>query len=716
MTEHLVVHLGPYIVAIDPITGSLCGLRQAGCPETLSHKEPFPPSTALIEIDGEALTTPRHYTTHRATQTSLEIESKIGPIVLVEYIELAGSRLERRMRIQNMSDITIRLTGAYMWLDSVAIGDAANCLLDAPANAIRPRSPLSLAASQASDRHTRDFAPGAGFLWTGYGLADAPDVGPGLIVVYNPELEWGLLSWYYSESETATLRISGDGTYPSVGYQVRIAGWLTSGTWLETGTQHIYLHQGDYQGGLELYRAWLEMTVLPPIYGKVDNALDWAGVYEVHPGQYGGLAGLAGQMPRLADMGIETVYLLPVMSHRNKIAQPWDENWERIGSPYAMHHFETIEPSLGAEQDLINLVEAAHHNKMKLLMDFVAQGCSLESPYLHEHPKWFVRDAYGQMVHSHDWNDTWSLDWANPDYQAYMRRWAVRFVKEYNIDGFRVDAPHGKEPNWDTNLPYHASATSLGTVKLLKDLRREIAAVKSDTFLYCELFGPLWIHSHDVSNDYHPYGMAYALMDQSLSPYEFGEYIRDYWAILPEGTPRICFTETHDTRSWPAYALRGSAISQALLGILVMCGFIPMIWAGQERGQERFIKGLLQARKQSAAVRRGKLLLNKVTIEDNNHYRHDEKPADQVFAVIRHLNDEIILGIVSLFPEQMTFRLGLPSQDIGLSPTMHYTLRDLTTGELWNEYGQTAWNGKALRGFSISPRMFRPYLFRIEPV
>ena len=44
------------------------------------------------------------------------------------------------------------------------------------------------------------------------------------------------------------------------------------------------------------------------------------------------------------------------------------------------------------------------------------------------------------MVHSHNWIDTWSFDWANTDYHDYMLDWSLRFVREWDVDGYRIDA------------------------------------------------------------------------------------------------------------------------------------------------------------------------------------------------------------------------------------------------------------------------------------
>ncbi|HLV43965.1 MAG TPA: alpha-amylase family glycosyl hydrolase [Aggregatilineales bacterium] len=722
------ITLADYELTLDTETGRLAGLRMQGGPQALGHGEPvsFPGAALAYEpIAG----TPRYHS-HHAEGRSLSVAVTLGPLLIHEHFEATSGLIERRVTVENASNAEQQLTGVRLALTGVSFDDPEDCLFEAPGNVVRPRLPLRIAARQpltgGRDRPGYDFefAPGKEHRW-GRAFGDAPDVGPGLLVVRNPEAGWNLLTWYVSDVEAGRPWVSGDGTHAALGFDVQMAGWLAPGAALTGGTQYIFLFNGSCEEALHAYRAYYHHTgLLPALYPDLDRAVDWSGVYEVHPGQFGGFEGLRHALPRLRELGLDTVYLLPVYAHRNKRGLPWDENWEASGSPYAIHDFRRLEPALGSDDDFRAMIDEAHRLGMRVLLDLVMQGSSLESRYVEEHPEWYARDENGEMVHSHGWNDTWSFDWANPDYQAFVIDYALDYVRRFDLDGFRVDAPHGKEPNWARDLPYHASQTNLGATEALETLRQRLLEVKPSAAMYCELFGPLWVRSHDISNDYHVWAMALQLVECRLTPREFGEYLRDYWAIMPQSagglpTPRICFTETHDTRSWPAYGLRGSLFEQALLGILVMSGFVPMIWSGQECVQADFIRGLLLARQDSRALRRGNTLFNAVEVDDLNHYRRSqgEPTSEQVFTVLRRLDDEVIFGLASLFPEKATFRFKLPVDELPLAPDQHYRLRNLITRGIWNEFGRSEWTLDAMRaGFKLSPNMYEPLIFRLEPL
>ncbi len=726
------IKLADYTFTVDTASGEIAGLKRGKGPDVLGHGGgPVVPaaSAAWKRIDAEP-----QYRAHRVEDDTLTIDIALGPLLLHDRFSVSDGLIARRVGVENASDAEVQLTGLRIGLRGASVGEAADCLFEAPANAIRPRLPLPEVAglplsgevlahahSGAGDDH---FAPGARFLWAERTISDAPDVGPGLMIVHNAALKWSLMTWYVSFVEAARPWVSGDGAHAALGFDLWLAGWLAPGRSLDAGTQYVELHQGDYNSALDAYRARFEQTgILPPVYGAVDNAADWVGVYEAHPGQFGGFEPMTEKLRAIRYLAVDTLYLMPVHPHRNKKGIAWDENWEGVGSPYGIHDFEKLEPSLGRDADFAELVGAAHDLGLRVLLDLVTQGSSLEAEYVKTHPEWYVRDEQGNMVHSHGWNDTWSFDWANPDYQQFVIDYASRYVEAFGIDGFRVDAPHGKEPNWDRGIAYHASQTNLGTAKLCIDLRKKLLALKPELALLCELFGPMWVTSHDVSYDYHPYAMALAMATGALTPAELGVYLEDYWAVMPRAddgcpTPRVCFTETHDTRGYPAYALRGSAVARALLGVLVMSGFVPMIWSGQEEGQTEFIRGLMLARRENAVLRRGKALFNAVTVDDRDHYRREggKGPQEEVFTVIRHDDARVLFGVASLFPEQVTYRFGLPVGDLPLDPHGTYQLRDLITFKLWGEYGQQTWKYAELKALSLTPRMYQPYIFRIEAV
>lgn len=351
------------------------------------------------------------------------------------------------------------------------------------------------------------------------------------------------------------------------------------------------------------------------------------------------------------------------------------------------------------------MVDRAHQLGMKVLLDFVSQGCSLNARYLQEHPQWFERDEQGKMFASHDWNDTYSFDWANPEFQKFMIDFALQHVKKYDIDGFRIDAPHGKEPNWDRNLPYRASASSLGSGEMLKKLREELKKAKPDSILLCESYGPMFHRDHDMTYDYNAHHMFYRLLLRKITPQEMGTWLEDHFSSLPDGAIRVCFAETHDTRdvNWAAMALRGSLATQALMAIIVACGFVPMVYSGQEEGQREYYKRLFSLRHQLPPLVWGKRLFNPVSCSDSN-----------LFSVIRKRGAESVLFIVNLSPHLKTFSCLLPLKKLGVEEESRYSVFEHLKGERAEMKGTKIFQGKELKEMKLTLIPFQPHFFTFD--
>jgi glycosidase len=528
----------------------------------------------------------------------------------------------------------------------------------------------------------------------------APDCSPGLLAVNNTEKEQVLLCWYYSEVEEALPAVDGTGESVDLIHDSALAGWLAPGQSLSGGDHYLLLVSGSWPEALLEYRRYFaEIGLQPPPY-RPPSWVEAAAIYEVHAGQFGGFRGLARELERIRETGFDTLYLLPMQTYHNPNGRVWDENWTANGSPYAIRDFEAVEPTLGGEEDFHALVEEAHRLGMHLLLDFVPQGCAVDARYVEEHPEWFCRDEQGQLVSSRDWNDTYSFDWANPEYRRYMLDWSLALMRTHRLDGFRVDAPLAKEPNWDRGIPYRASATNLGVTKLLEELQRGVKRIDPEAALLCELFGPLFTKSHDLACDYLPCIQTFQMLQARLTPAEWSSWIQDHRLSLPEGAVRVCFMETHDTREFhpPAYPWRGSQASRAGLAALVLAGFIPMIWSGQERGQEDFLGSLLLARAGSSALLYGEVLFDAVPCAD-----------PWVLSILRRSREQIVWGLISLRPEKTTFTFSLPLEMLGLAEERQYLVKDLIGGRTWSEYGKEAWRGRELGELSLTPQPFVPY-------
>jgi glycosidase len=210
--------------------------------------------------------------------------------------------------------------------------------------------------------------------------------------------------------------------------------------------------------------------------------------------------------------------------------------------------------------------------------------------------------------------------------------------------------------------------------------------------------------NHDFCYDYLAHGMFFHMALGRITPAELGEWIDDHWRTLPAASVRVCFTETHNTRTLNPLAdgMRGSRISSMLLAGMVLCGYVPMLWHGQEEGQEPFIRALLTARVASDALRVGGAHFNAVLCD----YR-------EVFTVLRDYKNERVLGLLNVGPHKRTVFLSLPAL---MLPEGRYHLRDLLHDCRWEEEGRDTWTRDDLTHVALTLDAYGAYCLALEPV
>ena len=97
-------------------------------------------------------------------------------------------------------------------------------------------------------------------------------------------------------------------------------------------------------------------------------------------------------LPFLKDMGINTLYLLPIMRY-SKYEKKGD-----LGSPYGVKDFFSLDPALqdcltkdafSIDEEFSLLVEAAHALNMRVMIDIIPRTNAIDSELIKEHPEWF---------------------------------------------------------------------------------------------------------------------------------------------------------------------------------------------------------------------------------------------------------------------------------------------------------------------------------------
>src|SRR5690349_10230012 len=113
-------------------------------------------------------------------------------------------------------------------------------------------------------------------------------------------------------------------------------------------------------------------------------------IYEVNVRQYtpeGTLSAIRAHVPRLKALGVDILWLMPVqpIGVKNRKGP--------LGSYYSISDYTAVNPEFGTKTDFKALVDAAHAQGMRVILDWVPNHTSFDHVWVAQHPDWYVRRA-----------------------------------------------------------------------------------------------------------------------------------------------------------------------------------------------------------------------------------------------------------------------------------------------------------------------------------
>lgn len=312
--------------------------------------------------------------------------------------------------------------------------------------------------------------------------------------------------------------------------------------------------------------------------GKVHPQWSYnAVIYELNVRQFsraGDFRGVVDQLPRLAALGVDIIWLMPIFPIGIL------DRKGSLGSYYSTADYMAVNAEFGGLDDFGRLVEVAHGLGMRVILDWVPNHTSRDAVWVHSHPEWYVHLSGGGIVAPFDWSDTAQLDYSNLEMRVSMIEAMKYWVREFNVDGFRVDM------------------AMLVPMEFLNQAVESLMEVRSDIFMLAEAEGAdFHAHAFDAS-----YGWAMHHLMVDVAQRRGGH--NGVSGI--GGASNICmqlqrqaieyaardmimnFTSNHDENTWngPEFQRFGGAARAMAMLTFVMPG-VPMIYNGQEQGVDQ---------------------------------------------------------------------------------------------------------------------------------
>ncbi|OFX35627.1 MAG: hypothetical protein A2W90_02820 [Bacteroidetes bacterium GWF2_42_66] len=161
----------------------------------------------------------------------------------------------------------------------------------------------------------------------------------------------------------------------------------------------------------------------------------------------GTLKAATARLKDVAQLGATVIYLCPVfLADDDDDQSTWSPRQKASGmnnprNPYRMADFYRVDPECGSDDDLKGFITECHRLGLRIMLDMVYLHCGSKAVFLKEHLDFIVRSEDGNAIKA-AWN--WpALNFENQELREYLWQNMEYWVKEFNVDGFRLDVASG---------------------------------------------------------------------------------------------------------------------------------------------------------------------------------------------------------------------------------------------------------------------------------
>jgi hypothetical protein len=295
-------------------------------------------------------------------------------------------------------------------------------------------------------------------------------------------------------------------------------------------------------------------------------------------GPHGSFADVTADLPRIREMGVDILWLMPVhpIGFVNR-----QSKW---GSPYGILDYTAINSEFGTKTDFFMLINRAHELGLKVMMDIVFNHIAKDSPLVREHPDWFHQDAQGHIISRvPEWPEVFDFKFPNDSLEAYLieilQGWAA-----FGVDAFRCDVASFMPQDFWIKARHEVGRVKPGIIWLGENPHaRNIELRRSkglQAFSDCEVY-----QAFDITYDNDIWSAWRAVLAGKSNLSKYLEMLRFQDCIYPTNFIKMRCVENHDRARFttlvspPEKRLAWTAFQAFNKGAF-------LIYAGQESAEE----------------------------------------------------------------------------------------------------------------------------------
>jgi glycosidase len=303
------------------------------------------------------------------------------------------------------------------------------------------------------------------------------------------------------------------------------------------------------------------------------TAPEWsknATIYEVNVRQFtpeGTFQAFEKHIPRLKKMGVDILWFMPInpIGVKNRKGS--------LGSYYAVKDYKAVNPEFGNLDDFKHLVQTAHANGMKVIIDWVANHTSPDNVWVNQgHKDWYTLDSTGnlQPTIGTDWWDVADLNYDNKEMRKEMISSMNYWLTAADIDGFRCDVA-----SW---VP----------TDFWVDARKQLDATKK-VFMLAEAEEVEMHKAFDMTYGWNLHHIMNEIAQGKKDVQEVYKYVKEN--KHPITAYRMNFTSNHDENSWNGTEMERMGDARFAFAVFAATfEGMPLVYNGQETSLDRRLK------------------------------------------------------------------------------------------------------------------------------
>ena len=300
-------------------------------------------------------------------------------------------------------------------------------------------------------------------------------------------------------------------------------------------------------------------------------------IYGVVPHNFGpsGFRSVISRLDDLRDLGVGAIWLSPCTDTK------------RRGHGYGVSDYFRVRRDYGTKRDFRQLVKEAHARGIRVLMDFVPNHSSVRHPYMEHVARYGTASPYHgfyewqqdgeHFAHYFHWRHLPNLNYDNPEVRRWMMEAFSYWVREFDVDGFRVDAAWG---------------VKLRRPGFWPEWRRELKRIKPDLLLLAEAsvrdpyyFTDGFDAAYDWTDELGKWAWEHVFEDPDQIAVRLRAALTNDGRGFHEDALIFRFLNNNDTG--PRFITRyGVEMERVAAAMLLTLPGLPCIYTGQEIGAE----------------------------------------------------------------------------------------------------------------------------------